>query len=73
MVQCFKLNEENNEYFHTITALYQYNNRDYGINDYISIMNYRKETKQFKRITFEIDRNNLRELIGNPKLKLEAI
>jgi len=73
MVQCFILKEENNEHWHTITALYQYNNRGYGIDDFIYIMTYRKETKKFRGDTYEIDRDKLRNLVENPKLKLEAM
>ena len=73
MVQCFILNEENEKYWHSITALYQFNNLDYGIDDYIFTKTYMRKTGEFKTSITGIDRNRLRNTIENPKLKLEAI
>ena len=73
MVECFILKEENNEYWHNITALYQFNNLRYGIDDYLYSMTYMRETGEIKTSTTDIDRNKLRDLVKNSKLKLETI
>ena len=72
MVQCFIMNEEESGCYHEIVVLYQFANKDYGIDDFIYIKKYDKGAKEFKTNTIFISRNFLKSLVENPKLKLEA-
>ena len=70
MVQCFILNEERSTWAHRITVLYQFNNADYKIDDFLYTKKYHYETKEFESETIFINRDNLKNMVNNPKLKL---